>query len=56
MRSGRVVEHPGGRTIAARVARADRWWQRLRGLLGRDRLDVGEGLLLVPCRAVHMRW
>ena len=54
MRRGRIVERPGGRTIAHRVDRAERWWQRLRGLLGRDRLDEGEGLLLVPCRAVHM--
>ena len=54
MRTGRIVERPGGRTIAHRVGRAERWWQRLRGLLGRDRLDQGEGLLLVPCRAVHM--
>ncbi len=54
MRTGRVVERPSGRAIAHRVGRADRWWQRLRGLLGRDRLDEGEGLLLVPCRAVHM--
>jgi uncharacterized membrane protein (UPF0127 family) len=54
VRTGRVVERPSGRAIAHRVERADRWWHRLRGLLGRDRLDEGEGLLLVPCRAVHM--
>lgn len=54
MRIGRIVERPSGRTIAGRVGRADRWWLRLRGLLGRDRLDEGEGLLLEPCGAVHM--
>ena len=54
MRTGRIVERPAGRTIADKVGRADRWWLRLRGLLGRDRLAEGEGLLLVPCRAVHM--
>lgn len=32
---------------------ADRWWLRLRGLLGRPPLRAGEGLLLVPCRGVH---
>jgi uncharacterized membrane protein (UPF0127 family) len=26
----------------------------MRGLLGRRRLGPGEGLLLTPCRAVHM--
>ncbi len=33
---------------------AEWWWQRLRGLLGRPALQSGEGLLLIPCRAVHM--
>jgi uncharacterized membrane protein (UPF0127 family) len=32
---------------------ADRWWLRLRGLLGRRALAPGEGLLLVPCKSVH---
>jgi hypothetical protein len=36
------------------VAVADRWWPRFRGLLGRDRLPEGEGLLLTPCRSIHM--
>jgi len=43
-----------GRRIGDRVRLADRWWSRLRGLLGRGPLDTGEGLLLAPCRAVHM--
>jgi len=33
---------------------ADNYWLRLRGLLGRPRLQPGEGLLITPCRAVHM--
>jgi uncharacterized membrane protein (UPF0127 family) len=41
-------------TLGERVAVADSWWLRLRGLLGRPRLQSGEGFLLVPCRAVHM--
>jgi uncharacterized protein len=43
-----------GRVLGERIAIADRWWCRLRGLLGRPGLDPGEGLLLRPCRAVHM--
>jgi uncharacterized protein len=43
-----------GSCVAARVRLADRWWSRLLGLLGRRPLATGEGLLLVPCRAVHM--
>lgn len=40
--------------VAAKVAVADRWWSRARGLLGRPPLPRDEGLLLVPCRSVHM--
>ena len=40
--------------LGTRITHARRWYQRLRGLLGRDGLGEGEGLLLVPCRAVHM--
>lgn len=43
-----------GRTLGERVGVADRWWLRLRGLLGRPPLAPGEGLLLTPCRGVHM--
>jgi uncharacterized membrane protein (UPF0127 family) len=54
VRHGRVVERTTGRAVATRVGRADRWWLRLRGLLGRDALAEGEGLWLVPCPSVHM--
>jgi uncharacterized protein len=43
-----------GRLLGDRIEVADRWWLRLRGLLGRPVLPAGEGLLLVPCSAVHM--
>jgi uncharacterized membrane protein (UPF0127 family) len=33
---------------------ADTWWTRLRGLIGRPPLGPDEGLLLRPCRGVHM--
>jgi len=49
-----VTNHTRGRRIGDRVRLADHWWSRLRGLLGRGPLDSGEGLLLAPCRAVHM--
>lgn len=41
-------------TLAQRVMVADSWWLRLRGLLFRPPLGPGDGLMLVPCRAVHM--
>ena len=43
-----------GRLLGDRIGVADRWWLRLRGLLGRPALPAGEGLLLDPCQAVHM--
>jgi len=42
-----------GRVLGTRIAVADRWWLRLRGLLGRPPLGAGGGVLLTPCRAVH---
>jgi uncharacterized membrane protein (UPF0127 family) len=41
------------RTLGGRIRVADSWWTRARGLLGRTLAD-GEGLLIRPCRAVHM--
>src|SRR5262245_6977254 len=35
------------------VTVADTWWSRVRELLGRIRLRSGEGVWLVPSRAVH---
>ena len=32
---------------------ADKPWSRMRGLLGRDGLAQGEGLLIKPCGSVH---
>ena len=45
-----------GSVLGTRLALADRWWERLRGLIGRSGLEPGEGLILRPCRAVHMAW
>jgi uncharacterized membrane protein (UPF0127 family) len=53
MRTVRVANGQG-RVLADRVAVADRAWHRFWGLSRRVRLDDGEGLLLTPCRAIHM--
>ncbi|MEZ4415827.1 MAG: DUF192 domain-containing protein [Gemmatimonadota bacterium] len=50
-----VVRNPDrNSTLGIRVGVADSPWSRLRGLLGRDALSPGEGLMLMPCRAIHM--
>jgi uncharacterized membrane protein (UPF0127 family) len=50
----RVVNATRGREVGSRVGMADSWWGRLRGLIGRPELVDGEGLLLYPCKAIHM--
>lgn len=49
-----VMNETRGKVLGTRVDLADRFWPRLRGLLGRGSLEPGEGLILVPCRGVHM--
>ncbi len=40
--------------LGGRVRVAATHWTRLRGMLGRPEPQPGEGLLIVPCRGVHM--
>lgn len=42
-----------GVVVAHRVNLAGSFGKRLKGLMGRRSLEVGEGLLLEPCNAVH---
>ncbi len=53
MRYVHVTNRSRGVDLGARIGLADRWWLRLRGLLGHPPLRPGEGLLLLRCRAVH---
>lgn len=54
MRSVEVQNVRSGRLLGDRIEVADVWWRRLRGLVGRGMLLEGQGLLLSPCRGVHM--
>lgn len=40
--------------LATSAGLADGFLSRLRGLLGRTELTMGEGLVIVPCSSVHM--
>ncbi len=42
-----------GEVIGTQIQVATNFFCRLRGLLGRARLEKEEGLLLLPCRQVH---
>jgi uncharacterized membrane protein (UPF0127 family) len=52
----RVVNSARGVELGDRVRVADRWWPRLRGLIGHPQLTEGEGLLIESCQGVHMYW
>lgn len=54
MRLLRLTNRVSGSVLGDRVAVADSWWARLRGLLGRRSLESGHGLLLEPCDGIHM--
>jgi uncharacterized membrane protein (UPF0127 family) len=49
----RIRNARNGRELSAKVEVADLIWQRMKGLLGRDRLDPGESLWIRPCRSIH---
>ncbi|MBW2733457.1 MAG: DUF192 domain-containing protein [Deltaproteobacteria bacterium] len=49
----RAVNLTQGTDLVESVELAFNPWRRLRGLMGRDSLKTGEGLLLRPCRSVH---
>ncbi|MGA9782238.1 MAG: DUF192 domain-containing protein, partial [Terracidiphilus sp.] len=49
----RVVNQTRQTEIGGRIAVADYGPRRRKGLLGRNGLDEGEGLWIVPCESVH---
>lgn len=54
MRLLRLVNTRRDRELGSRIALADGWLARLRGMIGRRAPERGEGLLLTPCRSIHM--
>jgi uncharacterized membrane protein (UPF0127 family) len=49
----RIVNISKGTTVAGRARKAESFWARLVGLMGRRGLEEGEGLLLSPCSSVQ---
>ncbi|MBP5403612.1 MAG: DUF192 domain-containing protein [Elusimicrobiaceae bacterium] len=49
----KCIHAPTGVELASQVETAYSFWSRLKGLMGRKQLAVGEGLLLEPCPQVH---
>jgi len=54
MKSVSIVNRTRESVLGTDIRVADRWWQRARGFLRTLEPEQGEGLLLSPCRAVHM--
>ncbi len=54
MRVVRVHNSTRGVDLATRARVAETFWTRLRGLIGRASLEPGEGLVILPCKGVHM--
>ena len=50
----KLIKRDNGETVVPRLRIADTIFTRARGLLGRGGLDEDEGLLIRPCRMVHM--
>jgi uncharacterized membrane protein (UPF0127 family) len=48
------LENADGRVVCGRCEVADNWWLRMRGLLGKSRLEPDEGILLRPAGSIHM--
>jgi uncharacterized membrane protein (UPF0127 family) len=49
----RIVNETRGGVVCERTELADSPWRRLRGLLGRDSLAAGDGMLLTPSPSIH---
>jgi uncharacterized membrane protein (UPF0127 family) len=49
----RAFNPRSGKYIASNVVEADTIFKRVKGLLGRDSLPLGEALWLRPCKSVH---
>ena len=37
-----------------KIEKADTFFKRLRGLIGRKNLPQGRGLMIIPCNSIHM--
>jgi uncharacterized membrane protein (UPF0127 family) len=52
-RTATIINQTRGTTVCESAVIADNPWLRLRGLLGRDSLPPGEGILLTPSPSIH---
>jgi len=49
-----LIKEASGAIVVSQLILAESTWDRMRGLLGRSCLDRDSGLLIRPCRSIHM--
>ncbi|MDD5004894.1 MAG: DUF192 domain-containing protein [Candidatus Omnitrophica bacterium] len=49
----RIINRTKNTILADKAEMAETFLKRLRGLLGRDNLAAGEGLVIKPCNSIH---
>lgn len=49
----KLLNKSNQKIIAERIETADSFFKRIKGLLGKDVLDEGEGLHIIPCNSIH---
>jgi uncharacterized membrane protein (UPF0127 family) len=49
----RIINSTRAAVLADRAERATSFAKRLKGLIGRSRLEPGEGLQISPCNSIH---
>ena len=52
----RIINTTKGKTVAERASMAEKMLERMKGLLGRNSLPEGEGLVISPCTSIHTFW
>jgi uncharacterized membrane protein (UPF0127 family) len=55
MQELKILKAETGEEIASRCYLANRFFSRLKGLLGKEYMSDGEGLLISPCSSVQLR-
>jgi uncharacterized membrane protein (UPF0127 family) len=49
-----IKNKTSGKIIGSKIGRADNFFTRFFGLMGRKKLESQEGLFLTPCNSIHM--
>src|SRR6266516_3620234 len=49
----RAINSTKNQELASRLVIAESIFSRMKGLLGRNSMDDGEGLLIRPCKGIH---